>query len=110
VTAMAGRTESAVIAAADRLEIPNRGTDWQQMIRDVQPDIVAVGTPGGAHLEQCLGAIEAGCHVLCDKPLAATAADARQIYVAAKAKGVKTAYAASYRYQPQALYARELVQ
>jgi predicted dehydrogenase len=110
VTAMAGRTESAVIAAADRLEIPNRSTNWQQMIADLRPDIVAVGTPGGAHLEQCLGAIEAGCHVLCDKPLAATAADARKIYEAAKTKGVKTAYAASYRYQPQALYARELVQ
>ena len=110
VTAMAGRTESAVIAAADRLQIPNRGTNWRQMIADLQPDIVAVGTPGGAHLEPCLGAIEAGCHVLCDKPLAATADDARQIYAAVKAKGVKTAYAASYRYQPQALYARELVQ
>ena len=110
VTAMAGRTESAVIAAADRLAIPQRGTNWPQMLADLQPDIVAVGTPGGVHLEQCLGAIEAGCHVLCDKPLAATAGDARQIYAAAKVKGVKTAYAASYRYQPQALYARELVQ
>jgi predicted dehydrogenase len=109
VVAMAGRTESAVIATADRLEIPQRGTAWQAMIRELRPDIVAVGTPGGAHLEQCLVAIEAGCHVLCDKPLAATAADARQIYAAAQAKGVKTAYAASYRYQPQALYARELV-
>jgi predicted dehydrogenase len=110
VIAMAGRTESAVIATADRLEISDRGTNWQQMIAALRPDIVAVGTPGGAHLEQCLGAIDAGCHVLCDKPLATTAADARQIYAAAKAKGVKTAYAASYRYQPQALYARELVQ
>lgn len=110
VIAMAGRTESAVTATADRLKIPHRGTGWQQMIADLRPDIVAVATPGGAHLEQCLAAIEAGCHLLCDKPLAATAADARQIYTAAKAKGVKTAYAASYRYQPQALYARELVQ
>lgn len=110
VIAMAGRTESAVIATADRLEISDRGTNWQQMIAALRPDIVAVGTPGGAHLEQCLGAIDAGCHVLCDKPLATTAADARQIYAAAKAKGVKTAYAASYRYQPQALYAHELVQ
>lgn len=109
VIAMAGRTESAVIAAAQRLEIPKTGTNWQQMVADLHPDIVAVGTPGGAHLDQCLGAIEAGCNVLCDKPLAATAEDAQQIYTAAKAKGVKTAYAASYRYQPQALYARELV-
>jgi predicted dehydrogenase len=110
VIAMAGRTESAVRAAAARLGIPHAGTDWRQMIDELKPEIVAVGTPGGAHLEQCMGAIAAGCHVLCDKPLATTAADARQIYALAKAKGVKTAYAASYRYQPQSLFARELVQ
>jgi predicted dehydrogenase len=110
VVAMAGRTASAVVAAAARLDIPQHGTDWEQMLDDLRPEIVAVGTPGGAHLAQCLGAIGAGAYVLCDKPLATTAADARQIYAAAKAAGVKTAYAASYRYQPQALYARELVQ
>ncbi len=109
VVAMAGRTESAVVAAAARLGISQQGTNWREMIADLRPDLVAVGTPGGAHLEQCLGAIEAGCHVLCDKPLATTAADARVIYAAAKAKGIKTAYAASFRYQPQALYAREMV-
>jgi len=110
VIGMAARTESACRAAAERLGIPHAVTDYRKMLADLQPDIVAVGTPGGAHLEQCLAAIDAGCHVLCDKPLATTAADARQIYAAAKAKGVKTAYAASYRYQPQALYARELIQ
>jgi predicted dehydrogenase len=109
VVAMAGRTASAVQAAAERLAIPHHGTDWRAMINQLRPDIVAVGTPGGAHLEQCSGAIEAGCHVLCDKPLATTAAEARQIYALAKARGVKTAYAASYRYQPQALYARDLI-
>jgi predicted dehydrogenase len=109
VVGMAARTAAACQATADRLAIPHAGTDYAGMIRDLQPDIVAVGTPGGAHLEQCLAAIAAGCHLLCDKPLATTAADAHQIYAAAVAKGVKTAYAASYRYQPQALYARELV-
>ncbi len=110
VIAMAGRTASAVQATAQRLEIPHTSTDWRQILADLQPDIVAVATPGGAHLEQCLGAIEAGCHVLCDKPLATTAEAARQIYGAAQARGVKTAYAASYRYQPQAIYAQELIQ
>jgi predicted dehydrogenase len=110
VAAMAGRTLAACQATAARLQIPLAGNDYQQMLHDLRPDIVAVGTPGGAHLAQCLAAIEAGCHVLCDKPLATTAPAARQIYAAAQARGVKTAYAASYRYQPQALYARELVQ
>jgi predicted dehydrogenase len=110
IAAMAGRTPAAVQAAAERLGIPLAGTDWRQLIADLKPDIVAVATPGGAHLEQCSAAILAGCHVLCDKPLATTAQEARQLYALTRAQGVKTAYAASYRYQPQALYARELIQ
>jgi predicted dehydrogenase len=110
VVAMASRTESVCREAAARLQIPHAGTNWRQMIADLHPNMVAVATPGGPHLEQCCGALEAGCHVLCDKPLATNAADARTIYLLAQAKGVKTAYAASYRYQPQALYARELLQ
>lgn len=109
VIAMAARTESVCREVATRLNIPHAGTDWQQMIRDLKPNMVAVATPGGPHLEQCAYAIEQGCHVLCDKPLATTAAEARTIYALAKAKGVKTAYAASYCYQPQSLYARELI-
>jgi predicted dehydrogenase len=54
-------------------------------------------------------ALEAGCHVLADKPLATTAADARALFDLSQSRGLKTAYAASYWYQPQALYARELV-
>jgi predicted dehydrogenase len=110
VVAMASRTLEACQQTASRLGIPYAGTDWRRMIREIGPDIVAVATPGGAHLEMAAAAIDAGCHVLCDKPLATTAADARTLYAQAKARGVKTAYAASFRYQPQALYARELAQ
>lgn len=110
VVAMASRTADVCQRVATKLNIPRAGTDWRGMISEMKPDIVAVGTPGGIHLEMITAALEAGCHVLCDKPLATTAQDARAIYQLAKEKGVKTAYAASYRYQPQALYARELVQ
>lgn len=110
VVAMASRTLDACQRMAAKLNIPSAGTDWRAMITEIKPDIVAVGTPGGVHLEMISAAVEANCHVLCDKPLATTAQDARTIYQRAKAKGVKTAYAASYRYQPQTLYTRELIQ
>ncbi len=110
VLAMVGRTKGALRTAAERLEIPRHGTDWRSMIADLRPDIVAVCTPGGTHVEHCLGAIDAGCHVLCEKPLATTAGQARTIYLAARARGVRTAYAASYRYQPQVTKVRDLVQ
>ncbi len=109
VVGMASRTESVVREVATRLEIPNWGTDWRAMIDDLHPDIVAVATPGGTHLEMSLAALDAGCHVYCDKPLATTAADARLLYETAVARGVKTAYAEAYRYQPYILWARELV-
>ena len=109
VVAMASRTEEVCRQVADSLEIPTCGNDWRQMLTEVRPDIVAVGTPGGTHHEMISTALEAGCHVLSDKPLATTAADARNLYRIAKQTGLKTAYAASYRYQPQTLYAREIV-
>lgn len=110
VVAMASRTRASCEATAARLGIPNTGTDWRAMLAEYKPDIVAVATPGGTHLEMASAALAAGCHVYCDKPLALTGAEARQLYALAKEQGVKTAYAASFRYQPQTLYAKELVQ
>jgi predicted dehydrogenase len=110
VIGMASRTADSCHATAKRLAIPHASTDWRALLAELKPDIVAVATPGNTHLEMASVALAAGCHVYCDKPLALTAPDARQLYQIAKANGVKTAYAASYRYQPQALYARQLVQ
>ncbi|MEZ4730473.1 MAG: Gfo/Idh/MocA family oxidoreductase [Caldilineaceae bacterium] len=110
IIAMASRTAASCEETAQRLNIPHAGTDWRALVANLQPDIVAVATPGGTHLEMASAALEAGCHVYCDKPLALTAPEARQLFALAKARGVKTAYAASYRYQPQTLYARALVQ
>ena len=110
VIAMASRTLSSCEATAQRLNIPHAGTDWRAMLTNHSPEIVAIATPGGTHLEMASAAIEAGCHVYCDKPLALTSNEAHQLYRLAQQKDVKTAYAASYRYQPQTLYAKELVQ
>lgn len=110
IIGMASRTAASCQETAKRLNVPNAGTDWRAMLADLQPDIVAVATPGNTHLEMASAALTAGCHVYCDKPLALTAAEARELYRLAQTHSVKTAYAASYRYQPQALYARALVQ
>ncbi|HEY2252657.1 MAG TPA: Gfo/Idh/MocA family oxidoreductase [Planctomycetaceae bacterium] len=109
IAGMASRTADVGAKIAASLQIPRYSTDWRAMLAELKPDIVAVGTPGGTHLEMISAALEAGCHILADKPLATTAIDARTLYELAKAKGMKTAYAASYWYQPQALFARELV-
>lgn len=109
VVGMVSRTEAVVKEVAASLSIPYAGTDWPTAVSQLQPDIVAIGTPGGAHYEQILVALAQGCHVFCDKPLAATAVQAKRLYQEANAAGVKTAYAASYRYMPHVLHAKTLV-
>ena len=52
-------------------------------------DVVTVATPDHLHLEVALSAIEAGCHVFCEKPLATTADDARRLVEAAAGRGVR---------------------
>ncbi|RMF01699.1 MAG: gfo/Idh/MocA family oxidoreductase [Chloroflexi bacterium] len=109
VVGMAGRTPDVVEQVAASLDIPHASTDWAQSLAALQPDIVAVGTPGGVHFEPVMAALAQGCHIYCDKPLAATAAQARAMFQESQKRGVKTAFAASYRYQPYALLAKELV-
>ena len=109
IAGMASRTADVGAQIAASLKIPRYSADWRGLLAELKPDIVAVGTPGGTHAEMISAAIEAGCHILADKPLATTAADANNLYELSSSKGVKTAYAASYWYQPQAIYARELL-
>ncbi|MDA0711075.1 MAG: Gfo/Idh/MocA family oxidoreductase [bacterium] len=109
IVGMASRTRTVVEQIAGKLKIPYATTNWQQALVDLKPDLVAVGTPGGAHLAPALAALSQGCHVLCDKPLATSARDAKALYLKSREKDVKTAYAASFRYQPHALLAKELV-
>jgi predicted dehydrogenase len=109
IAGMASRTKDAVERVAREMEIPYAGDDWQKALDDVAPDIVLVGTPGGAHYEPVMAAIERGCHVFCDKPITTSAGNAKDMYLAAESKGVKTAFAASFRYQPHALLAKQLV-
>ena len=109
IVGMVSRTPEVVERVAADLNIPYAGTDWAQALIDLRPDMVAIGTPGGAHYEPIMAALEQGCHVFCDKPLAETAVRAKALYQKAKEAGVKTAYAASYRYMPHVLHAKELV-
>jgi predicted dehydrogenase len=71
---------------------------------------VALGTPGGAHYDALLSSIEAGCHIYCDKPLTAYASESKDVYEKSQAAGIKTAFAASFCYQPHALLAQQLVE
>ncbi len=109
IIGVVGRTEAIVKQVAEDLDIPYAGTDWAQALADLKPDIVTIGTPGGAHYDAIKQAITADCHVFSDKPLATSGAEALELRELAKAKGVKTAFAASFRYMPEIMHAKHLV-
>ena len=109
VAGIVGRTPAVVQKVTSDMGIPYGGTNWQEALSVCCPDIVSIATPGGAHFEPIKQAIAAGCHVFCDKPLTADGKTAKELYDLAQAKGVKTAFAASFRYMPEILHAKRLV-
>lgn len=109
VVGIVGRTESVVNKVAQEMNIPYAATNWQQALETCKPDVVSIATPGGAHVEPIKQAIAFGCHIFCDKPLTADGDTSKELYELALAKGVKTAFASSFRYMPEILHAKRLV-
>lgn len=109
VVGIVGRTPDVVAQVAKDMGIAYAGTDWAQALVDCRPDIVSIGTPGGAHYDAIKQAIAQGCHVFSDKPLTINGDEADELRDLAAAKPVKTAFAASFRYMPEVMHAKRLV-
>lgn len=109
IEAICARTPSAVQAMAEKLGVPRASTNWRETLAEIKPDIVGVATPAGAHAEVIEAALDLGCHIYSDKPLAPYAPIARRLYERAAAAGVKHAYAATHRYDPSVAWLAELV-
>jgi len=109
VVALCGRTPEPARAKAAQLGVPEVRFDWHAALEEFRPDVVSIATPGDAHRAIAEHAAALGCHILCEKPLATSAADARAMLEAAARAGVKTAYAATGCYSPAVLHAQQLV-
>src|SRR6478609_5010316 len=83
LTALCGRDASQVADAAERMGWASTETDWKAMIARDDVDLVDVCTPGDTHPEIAIAALEAGKHVLCEKPLANTVEEAEAMVAAA---------------------------
>ena len=104
-----GRNEEAVTAAAAKYGWQSAETDWRAVIARDDIDIIDVCTPGSSHEEIAVAALNAGKHVICEKPLANTVAEAERMAAAAQASSGKSMVAFNYRRVPALAYARELV-
>jgi predicted dehydrogenase len=73
---------------------------FEEALRDEKPDIACIATYSDSHADYAVRALEAGCHVFVEKPLATTVADARRVVDAAKANGKKLAIGYILRHHP----------
>jgi len=85
VTAICGRDPAKTRDAAERNDIAAWTTDWRELVARADVDLVSVITPPSAHLEMTVAALDAGKHVLCEKPTALDATEAQAMLEAARA-------------------------
>ncbi|MGV9327837.1 Gfo/Idh/MocA family protein [Streptosporangium sandarakinum] len=112
MAALAGRSKESVTAAARDLGWAAAETDWRDLVARDDVQVVDICTPGDSHAEIAIAALEAGKHVICEKPLANTVAEAEAMTEAAKraaARGVHAMVAFNYRRVPAVALARRWV-
>ncbi len=110
LTAIAGRNQEAVAEAARRYGYKKYYTDWRDMLADDEVQLFDNGGPNDAHAAPCIAAAEAGKHILCEKPLARTAEEAKSMLDAVNKAGVKHMVAYNYRFVPAIRLARNLIE
>ncbi|MEV6345538.1 Gfo/Idh/MocA family oxidoreductase [Actinoplanes sp. NPDC051851] len=110
VTVVAAASPGSARAAVDRLHAGRAAASAEELIAAEDVDIVHICTPNHLHVPLALAAIEAGKHVICEKPLAIDAADAARLTDAAAAAGVIAAVPFVYRFYPTVRDARTRVQ
>ena len=112
MVAVAGRDAGKVSAAAARLGWAEAVTDWRELVARDDIDLIDICTPGDSHAEIALAALAAGKHVLCEKPLANTVAEAGAMAAAAaaaRAGGVRSMCGYNYRRVPAVALMAQLI-
>ncbi|WP_193318540.1 Gfo/Idh/MocA family protein [Nonomuraea phyllanthi] len=107
---IAGRSKEQTEAAAAQLGWADVETDWRELIKRDDVQIVDICTPGDSHADIAIAALQAGKHVICEKPLANTVAEAEAMVRAAAAAPGKSMVAFNYRRVPAIALARRYVE
>jgi len=85
-------------------------TDYKELLKDASIDVVHVLTPNRSHAEISIAGLEAGKHVMCEKPMAKTAADAKKMVEAAKKSGKKLTIGYQHRHKPESTYLKSVIE
>jgi len=108
--AMCGRNESSVAEAALRYGYDTFYTDWHKMLEDDRIQVFDNVAPNNFHAIPCIDAAIAGKHILCEKPLARTAEEAKSMLDAAEKAKVKHMISYNYRFVPAIRLARNIIE
>jgi predicted dehydrogenase len=108
--AICGRNRERAEAMARKYAVPTVFTDYRALIADGKIDALIVATPDDLHYPVAMAGLDAGLHVLCEKPLALRAEQARALAEKAAAKGVKTMVFFTLRGLPAHRYLKELLE
>ncbi|MCB9101440.1 MAG: Gfo/Idh/MocA family oxidoreductase, partial [Anaerolineales bacterium] len=109
VTAICGRNAARTKAFAEEHTIPHTFTDYQTMFASGLIDAVVIVTGNKTHYDITMKALDAGLHVLCEKPLAMTIGEAHEMTAKAKETGLKCLVPFTYRFMPTARYVKRLI-
>ena len=85
-------------------------TDYQQMLEEVRPEVAVILTPSFLHASMVCTCLESGCHVLCEKPLALSVAEAEQVIETARRCQRQVGVVFQQRYRPEIQMARRLLE
>lgn len=108
--AICGRDESGVKRAAHLLGWESYETDWKKLIARDDIDVIDVAAPSNLHAEMVIAAAKAGKHVLCEKPLANTAGEAKEMLDAVTEAHVKHGIFFNYRKVPAIALAKQMIE
>lgn len=109
VVALCGRNPERAQAMASKYAIPQLFTDYRAMLAEADVQAVFIVSPDDEHFPMAMTALDRGLHVLCEKPLAVTADQARQMVERAEAMGVRHMTHFNWRWMPHYRYLRDLI-
>jgi predicted dehydrogenase len=108
--ALCGRDEAGVSKAAAQFGWESYETDYRRLLERDDIDFIDINAPSNAHKEIVLAAARAGKHIFCEKPLALTLADSREMLEAVEKAGVLHMVGFNYRFAPAVRLAKKLVE
>ena len=109
VTAITDLDETRLNEIGDQNNIHNRYTSAQEMLENENLDVVGIATPNHTHYPLTIAALEKGCHVLCEKPMAMNAVEATKMITASQAAGKRLMINFNYRFSEQSMALKEQV-